>query len=135
MKDEQVHTKLATQLIQIAQGFINDGVIDYYIRTDWEKDLLLTNASKRNGWKYRLTSFVLNDDLYIHITDILLNGFSNITFRWDNRFDDSIRGIEIGFTYEHYCFCYYAQNNTIGLMHSNWSKFWDTNLKSFTLVY
>lgn len=131
LKDEQVHTKLATQLIQIAQGFINDGVIDYYIRTDWEKDLLLTNASKRNGWKYRLTSFVLNDDLYIHITDILLNGFSNITFRWDNRFDDSIRGIEIGFTYEHYCFCYFAQNNTIGLMHSNWSKFLGHKSKEF----
>lgn len=101
-------TLLQSQLMKFAEQFFKENNDSYYIRTDWEKCVVLTNYSMRSGY-YKLKSYVLNDSLHEHILEILRRLVHILN-----------PGIEMYFDYDGFHFCYYHENKTIGLLGNEW---------------
>ena len=120
--EEEVSTSgFAEQLISLAKKLVDDSS-KFYIRTDWEVPCILTYAEKRNGWKYRYDSFVLKDNVYVHIVKLLRHDIPGVKVSEANIYERVIvRGTEIDFTFQHHYFRYYATNHTIGLMGRKWN--------------
>ncbi len=120
LQEKVKSTPLTQELMAVAQQ-LSGHESEYYLRTDWGTDFLLTKGVKRKGYNWILESFVINDPIYNSITDILHHQIPDITFHGTNLYHDIVRGLQVNFKFNHYYFRFNSDQHTIWLMGKNWN--------------